>query len=293
MAMENESKHVAVLTCDTPFPGITEKYGDFGDNVIDMLKKAGTCKYPCRKYQVAFSGSGTYEDELREVYVSLEEGISNGSVVGVVLSGSRSDAFAEGVQWIERLDRFLKAFLFARDRFPIVGICFGHQIIAKNLGCKVGRNAPEIGWECGTSTISLNNDILNIENSPFTKTLNDENGCFVEHVNLVQMHQDIVFNLPPPDVAEKRKTTIKSIGSTNKCSIQGLVTDSGPLKILTFQGHPEFSSSECVDILNKIHEAGSISTNFHEKCIYNTGILNNQGSLIGKAIGIYLSSFDS
>jgi len=36
---------------------------------------------------------------------------------------------------------------------PLVGICFGHQILGRALAAKVGRN-PE-GWEVAVSKISL------------------------------------------------------------------------------------------------------------------------------------------
>ena len=126
------------------------------------------------------------------------------------------------------------------ERFPVVGICFGHQMIAKLLGCKVGRNSPENSRECGTTTINLNTDILAIfKDSPFLNVLKtDDSGAVIDHLNVVEFHQDIVYGLPPPAVFEKRKTNIMSIGSSNKCSIQGLITESGPLKILTFSRSP-------------------------------------------------------
>jgi GMP synthase-like glutamine amidotransferase len=38
-------------------------------------------------------------------------------------------------------------------QIPIVGICFGHQILARALGVEVGRNAD--GWEVAVDRINL------------------------------------------------------------------------------------------------------------------------------------------
>lgn len=294
MAVEGDIRHVAVLVCDTPISGITEKFGDFGDNVVDLLQNAGNCQYPMVKYQVAFDSNeeASYQGDLRRVYERLTDQMMGGFVQGVIVSGSRSDSFAREVPWIEKLDEFLK-YVFTLERFPVVGICFGHQMIAKLLGCKVGRNSPENGWECGTTTINLNTDILAIKDSPFLNVLKtDDSGAVIDHLNVVEFHQDIVYGLPPPAVFEKRKTNIMSIGSSNKCSIQGLITESGPLKILTFQGHPEFSTEEAKEFLKKNFEMGLLDKKLFEKCTYNTSILNNQGFLLGKIIGNFINLFN-
>lgn len=290
MGNEGGSEHIAVLLCDTSIEGISERFGDFYDNISDLLKESGTCKYPSKRYQVYSENDDNKLGELSLIYRKLQEGIKDGSVKGIVITGSRSDSFAQDFAWITQLDEFLRSYILNLENFPIVGICFGHQIIAKNLGCKVGRSPSAIGKEYGTTTISLNKDIMNIENSPFRSALQyDEKGTVIDHLNLVEFHQDIVYGLPPPLILEKKKTRILSIGSTNKCSIQGLVTEAGPLKILTFQGHPEFSSDEAIELLKKEFQLGLIDKSLFEKCTYNTTIFNNQGVLIGKAIGNFLS----
>lgn len=294
MAVEGDIKHIAVLVCDTPISGITEKFGDFGDNIIELLQNAGNCQCPIVKYQVAFGSNenDSYEEDLKRVYERLTNQIIGGFVQGIILSGSRSDSFAQDIPWIDKLNDFIK-YAFALESLPIVGICFGHQIIAKNLGCKVGRNSTENGWECGTTTINLNTDIMAIKNSPFLDVLKtDDSGFVIDHLNVVEFHQDIVYGLPPTAILEKKKTNVLSIGSSNKCSIQGLITESGPLKILTFQGHPEFSTEEAKDFLKTSFEKGLINKKLFEKCTYNTSILNNQGSLLGKVIGNFITSFN-
>ena len=294
MALDGDIRHVAVIVCDTPISGISEKFGDFGDNIKDLLHDAGNCQYPMMKYQVADASNeqDNYIERLNLVYEKLVNEMESGHVKGIVVTGSRSDAFAKNIGWIDKLDDFLK-YALTLPNFPIVGICFGHQIIAKHLGCKVGRNVPEIGWECGTTTINLNTDIVTIENSPFLNVLKtDENGTIIDHLNVIEFHRDVVYGLPPPAILEKRKTNILSIGSSNKCSIQGLVTETGPIKVLTFQGHPEFSTDHVKELLKISFEIGSLDKRVFEKCTYNTTILNNQGSLIGRVIGNFITLFN-
>lgn len=296
--MEADSlDHIAILVCDTSIAGVSERYGDFGDNVDSLLRDAQNAKYRRKKYQVAYEKRGEdnewYGEELLKVYEELNAEIGAGHVKGIILTGSRSDSFADGVLWIDFLDKFLQN-VVALDGFPIVGICFGHQIIAKNLGCKVGRSLPEIGWECGTTTISLNRDVIAMRDSPFVGVLEaNEEGAINDHLNLLEIHQDVVFGLPPPAILEKRKTSVQSIGSSSKCSIQGLITVSGPMKVLTFQGHPEFSVEEAIALMEGLFESGRFSKSFYEKCVYNTKILNNQGILMGQVINNFINFWNN
>ena len=62
----------------------------------------------------------------------------------VVLTGSRHDAFGEA-PWLEELRARVRGLMDARK--PVVGICFGHQLVAHCLGAPVGR-APG-GWHAG------------------------------------------------------------------------------------------------------------------------------------------------
>lgn len=60
------------------------------------------------------------------------------------------DAFAD-VSWISRLVEFVKSAFEAR--IPIVGVCFGHQILARAMGGTIARS-PD-GWEVSVETINL------------------------------------------------------------------------------------------------------------------------------------------
>lgn len=71
---------------------------------------------------------------------------------GLVLTGSKYSAY-DTDEWILKLKRFVST-TFSTSNCPIIGICFGHQIIAEALGGKVVLNP--VGWEVGWTPISLN-----------------------------------------------------------------------------------------------------------------------------------------
>jgi GMP synthase - Glutamine amidotransferase domain len=158
--MTKDTPHVAILVLDAPIPELSKTYGDFGDVSSELLTQGGTCKYPTTKYQL-FYKDDNHKQELLNTYEILKRDINAGTIKGVFLTGSVADAFETGVLWIDLLNEFISQFLSKLENFPIVGICFGHQILAKGLGSKVARNLPEIGLEYGTSTIKLNDDITN------------------------------------------------------------------------------------------------------------------------------------
>ena len=58
-------------------------------------------------------------------------------------AGTEYDSF-ENHPWILKLVEFTQKVL-AQDRVKIIGVCFGHQIVARALGTEVGRNPK--GWE--------------------------------------------------------------------------------------------------------------------------------------------------
>ncbi|WPK26656.1 hypothetical protein PUMCH_004015 [Australozyma saopauloensis] len=284
--------HVAVLVLDTPILGVAETFGDFGDNVCTLLQDL---PFPLVKYQIAFDDY-TSEANIAQTdatLVQLARDIDSKVVRGVVLTGSRSDLFATDIPWLVLLDRFIQDVLLCRAGFPMVGICFGHQVLAKNLGCKVGRNTAENGWEAGIHTVALNKSIVDIELSPFRKALLTADGKLLEHINLVQFHMDVVYSNPPATSTQPllAATTFQNVGNTPKCSIQGLITELGPIKVLTFQGHPEFISDEALAMLKRLYDNGSMDKASYERLAYKTSNLENQGQLIGQVIRDFICTY--
>ena len=94
----------------------------------------------------------------------------------------------------------------------MVGICFGHQIIAKALGGVVSKS--DKGWGVGIHTYEL-------DKAPF-------DGAQSGQLKLVVSHQDQVHELPPG---------ARNVVSNAHCDNAGFVMGD---HIFTLQGHPEF-----------------------------------------------------
>lgn len=120
---------------------------------------------------------------------------------GWLITGSRHGAY-EDHPWIPPLEAFIRDAQGAG--IPIVGICFGHQIVAQALGGRVEKFTG--GWTCGRQVYQFE-------------------GLGPLAVNA--FHQDQVTR--KPDAA-------RVIATTPSCAFAGLEYD-GP--ILTIQPHPE------------------------------------------------------
>jgi GMP synthase-like glutamine amidotransferase len=150
--------------------------------------------------------------------------------------------------WIKTLVEYT-AKVLAQDRVRIIGVCFGHQIVGRAMGVKVGRN-PD-GWESAVHDVQLTakgkeifqKDSL-VRFCPFRTSLRRPHSIN----NLVQslqfMHRDIVFYYPPG---------VEELGSNPVCKVQGMYT---PKRLITVQGHPEFSEEIMVEILETRHKMG-------------------------------------
>jgi GMP synthase-like glutamine amidotransferase len=137
---------------------------------------------------------------------------------GWLITGSRHGAY-EDHPWIPPLETFI------RDSFsahvPMVGVCFGHQIIAQAMGGRVERYAG--GWAVGATEYDFAGE---------TRTLN-------------AWHRDQVTVVP--DGA-------KVIASNDFCANAALLYDD---RALTVQAHPEFKPA-FIDGLMKTRGKGLV-----------------------------------
>ncbi len=100
---------------------------------------------------------------------------------GVIVGGSSASAY-EKEGWIEGLKEFL-GMLYDRG-IPLLGICFGHQVLAEALGGKTESN--KLGREFGFATVRLTADG---EREPLFRGIPSE-------FSIAQSHGDVVSQLP-------------------------------------------------------------------------------------------------
>ena len=120
---------------------------------------------------------------------------------GWLITGSKHGAY-EDLPWIVQLQTLIRE-IYAVGR-PLVGICFGHQVIAQALGGKVEKF--DGGWAVGRQTY-------------------DWQG---EQVSLNAWHQDQVTERP---------ADAEPLACNDFCENAALVYDN---RIFTMQAHPEF-----------------------------------------------------
>jgi GMP synthase-like glutamine amidotransferase len=128
----------------------------------------------------------------------------------VLVTGSSAGVY-DGFEWIAPLEEFVR--MAHQSKVPMVGVCFGHQLIAQALGGTARKS--EKGWGLGRHVydVAVGNGLID-----------------GRHIALACSHQDQVIT--PPAGA----TTILSSDFTPHA---GLLYAGGTT--LSVQAHPEFS----------------------------------------------------
>ncbi|KPA22216.1 GMP synthase (glutamine-hydrolyzing) [Shimia sp. SK013] len=150
-------------------------------------------------FQALFAGHDFEFVTFNVVDGVFPEGIQDAQ--GWLITGSKHGAY-EDHAWIPLLEDFIRACV--SENVPLVGVCFGHQIIAQALGGKVEKY--EGGWAVGRQTY----DFAGTE------------------IALNAWHQDQVTELPPGAV---------TLASNDFCAHAAVLYGD---RALTVQAHPEF-----------------------------------------------------
>jgi GMP synthase (glutamine-hydrolysing) len=122
-------KSVVILKTGSTFPDLAREYGDFEHWVQD--------------------GLALPEGSTRVVDSRSVDGLPDpNSVTAAVITGSH-DMVTEAPEGAESTSDWLRDLV--AHRVPVLGICYGHQLLAHALGGEVGYN-PQ-GLDVGTATI--------------------------------------------------------------------------------------------------------------------------------------------
>lgn len=187
---------ICILETDDLHPKLAEHYGSYGL----MFKQLLACQPIATQVDVF--------NVVRDCYPS-----DNNHYDAYLVTGSKADAFGTDA-WIQKL----KAYLL--DRYTkgatLIGVCFGHQLLALVFGGKVERAAQ--GWGVGLHQYRL------VNNPAWMRPE-------VSSLNLLVSHQDQVTQLPA-------EATL--IASSAFCPNAAYCIGN---QVLCFQAHPEFVQS--------------------------------------------------
>ncbi len=124
-------KNIVVIKTGDSIPSLLERRGDFEDWIINNME--------CSHASILIVS--VHKDETPPDFDLIG---------GIVITGSH-EPVTDMANWSERTATWLvKA---VKQNIPILGICFGHQILAHALGGRVGNTLA--GPEFGTVPVSL------------------------------------------------------------------------------------------------------------------------------------------
>ena len=154
-------KNIVIFDCGPSLTEVSKKFGSAPEWIIEMLQNQG-----CR-----FKWVKSYKGET----INHQEGDA------WIITGSPKSVYDE-MDWMLDLEEKVRG--AQKHSKPVLGICFGHQLIAKSFGGRVEKNPN--GWELGSYTINLTDTG---ENSPLFNNMDDK-------LIVYESHQDSVTLMP-------------------------------------------------------------------------------------------------
>ena len=211
---------LGILKADTVRPELVSQYGEYPDMFMALLASVDSAL----EFAVYDVEGGEYPDNIDEVDAYL-------------ITGSKASVY-DDEPWIAQLMVFVRE-LHVRGK-KLVGVCFGHQLVAQALGGLTEKSTK--GWGVGLHTHRF-------EELPGWHDGGD--AAF----DILVSHQDQVVT-PAAGASVLARSAF----------CEAAVTQLGD-HILTFQGHPEFTAAYAGDLMtvrreilgDEIYERGMAS----------------------------------
>lgn len=208
---------VCILEADDLHPTLQESYLGFGE----MFKRLFATQETGLAFQTFNVVQGEYPDDDQHFDAYL-------------VTGSKADSFAND-PWIVILRAYLRARFESGD--VLLGVCFGHQILALVLGGDTQRSNK--GWGIGVHSYDLHKP----------QWLDDAPKQF----QLLISHRDQVVALPHK---------AKVLASSEFCEYAAFTIGQ---QVLCFQGHPEFTPEFSAALL-RIRESIYCPQQYQKAC---------------------------
>ena len=151
---------VAILQCDDVLDKFRGRFGNYPEMVVESLREVDS--HLC--FEVFDVRSGAYPKAPHEFGL-------------FVITGSKASVY-DDESWIRELVQYIKG--LDSQSIPVFGICFGHQIMALAMGCKVEKASKGWGVGIASTTITESGRAL---------------GFSGEVMNMIVSHQDQVVDI--------------------------------------------------------------------------------------------------
>lgn len=249
-------RRIGILEAGRPtVPDLLAKHGSYAEMSIHMLMRCD----PRLSVECEFPVYSVLENHFPSSERECDAWLVTGSPNGVY----------EELPWMLRLQEFLRVCF--QQRIPMVGICFGHQILGQALGGHVERAKQGMGLGIAQYRLSLP--------TPPPEWAVPLPSPSPDTLNLLVMHNDQVVTIPP---------NAHVLFSNDHCPHAALLFDSVALGI---QSHPEFSlayETDCIDYWAQDPASGIHPAVFASAA---ESIRAMQGHLHSDVIGQWISQF--
>ncbi|XP_059637431.1 gamma-glutamyl peptidase 3-like [Cornus florida] len=159
---------------------------------------------------------------------------------GFVVSGSPFDAYGND-HWILKLCFLLQTLDSMHKK--VLGICFGHQVLCRSLGGKVGK--ANSGWDIGLRKVKIVKDF-----SPCSFLEGSDE--IPAALSIIECHQDEVWEVP---------VGAEVIAYSDKTGVEMYTIGD---HILGIQGHPEYTKDILNNLIDRLLTNESIEEGFAE-----------------------------
>ena len=221
-------KKISIITNGPGIAEVKSLYGQASDWVQKVLKDCDIDVQVVKAY------------EMEEFSAEIDD--------AWIITGSAYSVY-DDFPWIDYLKT--KLHQMRELKKPVLGICFGHQLIADTFGGKVELNSK--GWELGSCEINLTDS--GISNKLFSGLSSP--------LCVYQSHQDIVTSLPENS----------TLFADNGMGIQSFVYNDCFYGV---QFHPEFTKIVMEKYLDIRYKKGIIKDKpIVEESEYSHMVLNN------------------
>lgn len=193
---------IGILQCDDVLLALQTTHGNYPEMFMQLLRRVDP--------DLSFEVWRCHEGQIPDADVEVDAWLITGSKYGV----------NDGLQWVDQLCDLIRQLYTLKK--PVVGVCFGHQLITHAMSGVVKRNPK--GWGLGVSCNSVSTQLAWME--PWQPTL-----------NLIVSHQDQVVSLPTDTI---------TLASSSFCP--HYLIQLGPT-FLGLQGHPEFTAAYAADLM--------------------------------------------